>query len=140
MPNQYGNLIPIVVSGATAGLSAATAADVQVIPVPFKCEVRRCAVVWQTTGAAQAIVEFDRRVLAGSDTGRVNIVAITKPAAENQGKYLYKDPATKVTLDAGDEIVVQVTDVEAAATFGVVILVDEIPEVAANQGDMVASA
>jgi hypothetical protein len=123
---------------ATLGLDMASLADVAVIPVPYKCQVRRVALLYTTTGTAAAAVEFDQRVLAGSDTGRVNFATVSKGASNQQGKYIYEDPATSVVLNEGDEIVVQVTDVEASAKAWAIVLIERMPEVPANQADMVA--
>lgn len=125
-------------ANATTPLDMASLADVAVIPVPYKCQVRRVALLYTTTGTAAAAVEFDQRVLAGSDSGRVNFATVSKGASNQQGKYIYEDPATSVVLNEGDEIVVQVTDVEAAATAWAIVLVERMPEQPANQSDMVA--
>lgn len=125
-------------ASATAGLAMDSLADVAVIPVPYKCQVRRVALLYTTSGSAAAAVEFDQRVTAGSDSGRVNFATVSKGASNQQGKYIYEDPATSVVLNEGDEIVVQVTDVEASGKAWAIVLVERIPEVPANQSDMVA--
>jgi len=130
--HDYVNIAPTT----PLGVSGAATGDLVVIPVPYKCQVRRFAILWLTTGAAQAIVEFDHQPTAGAAAGRVNLVAITKPAAETQGKYLYKDPATSVVLNEGDAVVVEVTDLEVASLFHPILLVERNPEQPANQADM----
>jgi hypothetical protein len=140
MSAVYHDYVNIAGNAQAAGLSGASAADVQIIAVPYKCQVRRFAIVWLTTGAAEAKVAFDQQPTAGSATGRVELSLLTKPAAEHQGKYIYKDPTTSVVLNEGDAVVVEVTDVEAASTFLPVLLVERMPEQPANQADMLASA
>lgn len=139
MSAVFHDYIPLWVgASATEGLGLGTLTDVAVIPVPYKCQVRRVALLYRTTGTAAAAVEFDQRVLAGSDTGRVNFATVSKGASNQQGKYIYEDPATSVVLHEGDEIVVQVTDVEASAKAWAIVLVERMPEQPANQSDMVA--
>jgi hypothetical protein len=130
-------------AGATnAGLSAATAGDVWFITVPYKCQVRRWALVWLTTDATDAVLELDKLPTAGdASTGRVNLLSITKDAVNRQGKYIYKDPTTSVVLNEGDQVVIEVTaNVSAASTFAPILLVERMPEQPANQADMLASA
>lgn len=134
--HDYVNIAPSYLAGVSGN---AVADNLMRFPVPYKCQVRRAAILWGTAGAAQAVVEFDQRVTPNSDTGRVNIATITKPAAESLGKYIYKDPATSVILNEGDQVVIEVTDLEAGSTFEPVLLVERMPEQPANQADMLAS-
>jgi len=134
--HDYVNIAPAYLGGVSG---AAVADNLVRFPVPYKCQVRRAAILWGTAGAAQAVVEFDRRITPNSDTGRTLIASITKPAAESLGKYIYKDPTTSIVLNEGDQVVVEVTDLEAASTFEVVLLVERMPEQPANQADMLAS-
>lgn len=138
MSAVYHDYVNIAGNAAAAGLSGAALADVQIIAVPYKCQVRRFGVVWLTTGAAAAVVAFDQQPTAGSASGRVELAAVDKPAAESQGKYIYVDPTTSIVLNEGDAVIVEVTDVEAASTFLPVLLVERLPEVPANQADMLA--
>lgn len=93
-------------------------------------------------GAAE--VAFDRRILTGSDAGRLDGLDdasegdITIPTTTAVGKVVYKN--VREDLDPGDQVVPQVT---SAATSGACryfvkyITRDETP---GNLGDMVASA
>lgn len=87
-----------------------TAADKIIFSVADNIEVIEVGLVIEGTDAGGATVKFDRRVLAGSDTGRGDgdLGEITIPASNQQGKVLHQkiDP---VVLDEGDQIVVEVT-------------------------------
>jgi hypothetical protein len=81
-------------------------------------------------------------VLAGSDVGRVTFATVSK-AGNQQGKFIYEDPASSVILYPGDEIAVKssaVGNVVAIGALHPVVLVERVPEVPANESDMVASA
>jgi len=86
------------------------------------------------------VVDFDRRILPGSDTGRVDkgVGSIISPAVALQviGAVVYKEVVAD--LNAGDEVSFQVT---TAATAGNALPFMEYinrHEAAANQADMVA--
>lgn len=142
MSTVYHDFFPLR-SGATFDLNdTTTAVDVAVIPVPYKCQVRRVGVLVTSTDALGATVTFDKRPTAGSDTNRATFATVTKSASNQQGKYIYEDPTTSVVLNEGDEIVVadlmDGTSTDTAGTAWAIVLVERIPEVAANQADMVA--
>ena len=87
------------------------------------------------------VADFDRRILPGSDTGRVDqgVGRLTAPAAaQGIGKVLYKD--VSVDLNAGDEIVFAVNTAPSAGAGGPFMHYVERDEVPANQTDMVASS
>lgn len=119
-----------------------TAVDVAIIPVPYKCQVRRAAILVASSETLSATVTFDQRVLAGSDAGRVTFATISKSASNQQGKYIYEDPTTSVVLNEGDEIVVDNllagTSTDTAGSAYAIVLVERMPEQPANQTDMVA--
>lgn len=88
------------------------------------------------------VIPFDRRILTGSDTGRVDagIGTITIPAGTAAGKVVYKD-ITPVDVNVGDQIVPEVTT--AATSSGAARYFFEgrdRHETPANQSDMIASA
>ena len=101
------------------------------------------ALVTVAPGAAAAIVDFDRRILTGSDAGRVSKLdgtngRITIPGTTAAGKIVYKD--VSVDLNPGDQIVPEVVD--AATTGDARYYYEYIQrhEVAGNLTDMVESA
>lgn len=147
MSAVYHDYVPVVlqpVDGDTGVTQAASvqantlsaAADIAWAMVPYKCQVRRVAVLFCDTNATGGNYTFAQRILAGSDTGRVTFATVTKPASNSQGKYYYEDPVSSVVLNEGDEIVLA-----GSAASGLVkslVLVERMPEVPANQADMVA--
>lgn len=137
----YHEDIPIV---SATGLASNSTGDKATLSVPFQCQVVRAFVIWEGTSAnaTAAIIKFDKRVTAGSDTGRGDgdVAVIKKVASVNkQGKMTYKD-VTGVTLAPGDEVVVEVTTADGAANaFTAGLIVRHVPEVAANLTDMEAT-
>ena len=143
MSTVYHDFIPLYPGGNTAVTpSTNTATDIAVIAVPYRCQVRRVGVVPTATSAGTSDILFDQRVLAGSDVGRVTFATVSK-AGNQQGKFIYEDPASSVILYPGDEIAVKssaVGNVVAIGALHPVVLVERVPEVPANESDMVASA
>lgn len=139
MSTVFHDFVPL--SNRLAPLASPTtssAVDVLVIPVPYKCQVRRVAVVPTQTSAGTSDYAFDQRVTAGSNTSRVTFATVSK-AGNQQGKYIYEDPASSVVLNEGDEVVVKSTALAVApGKAHAIVLVERIPETAANQADMVA--
>jgi hypothetical protein len=131
----------------TAGIDLdQVAADVARILVPFKCEVVMAQLIITETcaGSTPGVVKMDRRVTAGSDSGRgdgdIGEFAMGTTAA---GKVLYDEVAKGTVLNAGDEVVVQITTAPVtgpAGHFEPVLLVKPLSETKANQTDMVATA
>lgn len=127
----------------TAQFDINTAADKAIITIPFKCRVHRAFVVVEGTDANTATIKFDKRPTAGSDTSRGDgdVAVINLTAANNQGKMFYKDPTTSITLKEGEQVVVEVTAEGGGAKNAVAgLLVDFMPEEAANNTNMVATA
>lgn len=89
-------------------------------------------------GGDTATVAFDRRITAGSDTGRVDggVTTVVVPASTAAGKIVYKD--VRVDLDAGDEVVPEVTEVSAAGSVRYFVEYVNRHEVPANMADLVA--
>jgi len=88
------------------------------------------------------VVDWDRRILTGSDTGRIDkgVTVMTFPAVAlcPIGSIIYKN--VTVDLNPGDEVSVQVTTAAAAGAgfpFLEYVPRDETP---ANFADMVAAA
>jgi|SRR5690349_20476822 len=142
MSTVYHDYFPLRTTAVVDLNDTTTAVDVAIIPVPYKCQVRRVGLVVTTADALGATVTFDQRVKAGSDVGRVTFATVTKSASDQQGKYIYEDPTTSVVLNEGDEIVVADlmagTSTDTAGSAWALVLVERIPETAANQSDMVA--
>jgi hypothetical protein len=137
----YNPNVPLLFPGAsaTAGLAIATTGDKAVLPVPFKCELVQFAVVITDANANAAVVALDQRVTAGSDTGRVEVAEVSKPAENGQGKMYYQKPTSRVVLDEGDEVVVEVKTAAASGVAWAMLIVREIPEVAGNNSKMVSA-
>lgn len=135
---------PIAVVSANA-LASATTGDKAVLTVPYKCKLKRAFVVVEgaSVNAVAAVIKFDIRPIAGSDTNRTDGTAgvISKAASVNQqGKYLYEDPATLVTLSEGQQVVVEVTTANGdALAFTGGILVEYIPERPGNNSAMASA-
>lgn len=98
------------------------------------------------TDATAGIIKFDRRVTYASDTGRGDgdIGTITIPDTTAVGKIIYSE-AIQIDLDAGDQIVPQVTTagVDAGTEAGEMLYIVwyyDRHETPANQTDLVASA
>lgn len=56
-----------------------------------------------------AVVALDRRIMYGSDTGRVQLTNVTIPNLAPAGRQIYTELAQPVGLDRGDQLVVEVT-------------------------------
>jgi len=101
---------------------------------------RIAAVVTTAITVADAIIALDRRVLTGSDTGRVELGRITIPVATGAiGKVFYKD-IDPVDLDMGDQLVEEL--IQASTAGAVVFQPIWIPraETPVNQPDAIKSA
>lgn len=108
-------------------------------------KIKQVGLCMLTTEAGGATVKFDRRVKAGSDSGRGDgdVGIITVPASDSQGKILSEDEAASadLILDAGDEIVVEVTaeNVSANAFFKPFVEYYVLSESLANMSDRSAA-
>ena len=123
------------------------AADVAHILVPFKCEVVRAQlIITETCGGTTTpgVVKFDKRPTAGDAAARGDgDIAEFNMAATAAGNVLYDEVASGTILNAGDEVVVEITTapVDAAAGhFEPVLLVKPMSESLANLADMVETA
>lgn len=141
-------LVKIVDYDDVAGIDLdQAAADVARIIVPFNCVVVRAQLIITETcgGSTPGVVQFDRRPTAGSDASRGSAdIANFAMAATAAGKVLYDEVAKGTVLEAGDEIVVEITTRPTSGTpaghFEPVLLVSPKSETLANMADMVATA
>lgn len=136
--SKMGGLVPDAASLAAIALQ--TPADKSTWSVLEPATVLRvsCLVLTAIT-VADAIVAVDRRVLAGSDTGRVEIGRLTIPSGTVAGKVVWKDlPATD--LDMGDQLVLEL--IQASTAGGGILSIITIPrsETPMNQADAIKSA
>jgi hypothetical protein len=120
--------------------------DKAVFSLAMPIKVIRVGLIIQNSDANDATIKFDKRVTAGSDSGRVagGVASLSKPASNNQGKYLYKslDDSSAVELTCGDEIVVNVTAENVAANAFAVAVLEycRIQEKPANLSDALLSS
>ena len=93
-----------------------------------------------TTAADPAILSFDKRINAGSDSGKVvgGIGTLTIPGGTAQGRVVYK--LVNVALDASQEVVVALTDAAAAGAAHVLMWVEPHWENPANFTSGILSA
>lgn len=123
------------------------AADVAHFIVPFNCVVVMAQLVVTETcgGSTPGVVKFDRRPTAGDDGSRGNgDIAEFNMAATAAGKVLYDEVAKGTMLNAGDEVIVEITTRPVSGTpaghFEPVLLVQPKSETKANMSDLVATA
>lgn len=130
---------------AHATIATDSTGDKLTLTVPFRCEVVTAFAVLQTASVSGTpfVIKFDRRVTAGSDTGRGDgDVAVLKKVAtlDQQGKYIYGrpggtgQPTTAVILKPGEQVVVEVTTANGDACVVVPgLLVRDSPEDLRNE-------
>jgi hypothetical protein len=87
---------------------------------PFKIKAI-AAVVAEALGTADATVELDKRVTAGSDTGRTQQAVMTIPQATAAVGDVYYQDGLDITINPGEEAVVE-TDGGASTTGGVNVI------------------
>lgn len=104
--------------------------------------IRVGALITVAVGGDSASVAFDRRITFGSDTGRIDAAlgTLILPANTAAGKIVYKDSDPAVDVDAGDEVVPEVTEVSAGGAARYFVEYIDRDEVALNQADMVLSS
>lgn len=93
-----------------------------------------------TTAADPAILSFDKRVNAGSDSGKIvaGIGTLTIPGGTAAGRVVYK--LVNVPLDFSQEVVVALTDATAAGAAHVLLWVEPHWENPANATAGILSA
>jgi len=118
------------------------AADKVAFGFARKARILSVGIIFRNSNATAATITVDKRVLSGSDTGRVNIDSIIKPASDQQGKYFYvKFDDLNIEVDCGDEIVFATTvDPTGAMLAECVIEYLDIAELHENLSDAVLSA
>jgi len=135
---------PVPLLGGTA-LQTSTTGDKATIPVPFKCRVEY---VWALVNTASAhatafVLKFDKRPTAGSDTGRGDgdVGVLSKTASASQaGKMLYERPSTHIELNAGDQVIAEVTTANGdACLVDAGVVVEFIGEKFGDNSDYVAA-
>jgi hypothetical protein len=89
--------------------------------------------------ATASVVKVDKRPTAGSDTDRVELAEINKPASDKQGKYIKKEldnESPGVMVDCGDELVIECSTAAGGAQLAKAIIeYVDLPEVRANLAD-----
>ncbi len=97
-----------------------------------KTRIRSAAVAITTdTTVAVTVVGIDRRITSGSDTGRVQEATITVPVG-SQGE-VYKNEGLDITVEAGQQIVIDTDGGCTAGAGSVVLLCEPIWETGANE-------
>ncbi|MBU2549026.1 MAG: hypothetical protein KKB20_11470 [Proteobacteria bacterium] len=120
------------------------AADVGKFLVPFKCQVIQAGLAVTETcgGATPGVVKYDKRPTAGSDASRGDgDIAAFNMAATAAGKFLYDKAGLGTVLEPGEEVVVEIATQPTGGTpaghFVPCLLVQALPEVAANLSNLV---
>ena len=122
------------------------AGDMGSFIVPFKCEVFLAGLMTTEVhaGTTPGVLDFDKRPTAGSDASRgAADVAHFMLGTTATGKVLYDEVGKGVTLEPGQEVVVQLTTQPVTGPSGHVmpfLLVKYIPETPANMSGMVETA
>lgn len=143
---MYGFQDEFPLTPSALGVALGSTGDKAIFRIMDRYEVVRFGLQIEGTdnNATGAVVAFDKRITAGSDTGRVDAAlgTITKPASANhQGKHLYKVPAATIVLKPGEEVVVEVTTAQGAALAATpFLIVRRTPEAIANEPNGLASA
>lgn len=148
-----GKQVFAFIGGGAAGAAQVltSAADIHIFTIPFRCRPIRVGFSLTTTvsSSVSAVVKFDKRPTAGSDSSRGDgdVGTLTIPTAAAAGKAYYentdyKEDATGAwvgTLNEGDQVVVQVTTASTSAGAGIPwLIVEPDLERPANNSAMVA--
>lgn len=107
----------IITSGTTA-IALTSTGDKFVVSLPVPFDVYEWGVI-VTTGLDATLrqINLDKRITAGSDSGRVNDAGgaqIAGSAAVAAGTVLYRRPAAPVQVNPGEQLVFEVTDAAVA--------------------------
>ncbi len=127
-----------------SGLALQTVADKLFINFGYTPVIIRAMTVTVTTaitGGDQAIVALERRITAGSDTGRVTagVPTVIVPGGTAAGKAVYKDNLNFL-FSPGEEGVLRLTDAAAAGAGHVVLHYELAPYAITNSLNSLASA
>jgi hypothetical protein len=108
--------------------------------VPVMVRGLAAVVTTATTAADPVILSFDKRINAGSDTGKVvgGIGTLTIPGGTVAGRVVYKLVNQK--LDFSQEVVVALTDAAVAGAAHVILWVEPMWETPINATAGIASA
>lgn len=130
-----------IAAAGAAGADLTATGDKVVFSVPFKCEVAAAQLAMTATAGGSGVVKFDIRPTAGSDTSRGDgDLAVIKVLTTAAGKVLYKEPASRITLLPGQEVVVEATTgCTTTGTGRPMLLVKPVPERRTNLSAMVAT-
>ncbi len=116
----------------------ASAADVATYAAGyFPFVVRSVTMVFHVAADATGAMEVDKRITAGSDTGRTAAQATINYTTTTgaQGKTVYADQLD-VRVDPGEELVFQISDATPTAGDARVMMhIEIIPENPANESD-----
>jgi hypothetical protein len=122
------------------------AADMGSFIVPFKCKVLLAGLMITETNAGATtpgVVKYDKRPTAGSDTARGDgDIAEFKLLTTAAGKFLYDEVGVGITLEPGQEVVVQLVTQPVGSPAGHVrpsLLVEYMPETKANLANLVVT-
>ena len=128
---------------SAAGQAITTTGDKLFWAPSQPCYIRQFigTVTTATTAADPATIALEKRITAGSDTGRVTtgVPAITIPGGTAAGASYYKANLSFL-VSPGEQIVLKVTDASAAGAVTFSMLVELSPQVPGNVAAMVASA
>lgn len=103
-------------------------------------KIRSVAAVNLNTIGDAGIVQIDLRPTVGSDTDRVNKATLNIPVSLAAGKVVYKD-ALDISVDPGQEIVIEVTDAcDAGDLADIVLSVEQYNERPANLSALQATS
>jgi len=122
---------------AGAGLAGDSTGDKHAFTIPPGNWVLKefgTTIASASTHATAAVISFEKRPTAGSDTGRTVLGTITKTLSVNQqGKHLWQRPTTRVQLKGGEQVVVEVTTANGdTLAFVPQLVLEESPETYAN--------
>ena len=142
---MYNDNITALVGTGAAGAepSLASAADIHVFVIPFKCELKQARVHVSTaiSSSGAVVVEFDRTPKSGGVREATCVTVNVPTTATTIGTVYYAAPSSKKFLYEGDIVTVQVATAATSAGKGYPILIlKRIPEEAANNAAMIASA
>lgn len=132
IPGAPRHVLSTGMQSATAEVISATAADYQVFSFGWPIKITHVGFIVTTTVAADStapVVSFDRRITAGSDTGRVELTTLTIPDTTAAGKCVVKG-SLELEVDVGEELVfehkTQAVDGSSAAGAGHYFIVYEL--------------
>ena len=142
---SYKQFLYMVGGGAAgAAQSLASTADIHIFTIPCRAHIHRIQMAITTTisSSASVVVQWDKRPYAGSDTdrGTADVGTLTIVTTTAAGIAVYEEPSTLITVNEGDQVVVQVSTAATSTGAGVPMLVLEpAPERPANNSQMLAA-